>query len=398
MWVSRSAPTECTEGPPRGEGVGSHCAPGAPRSELLSWFTRILVVVTSVFSAIYIYPLQNWRGAIVLGVVTLAGLLTPALYRLSGSLPTATHYFAAISFGAVVSITTFTGGLYSPAIAWLVVAPMAATMLHGPKTGGFWLGVVAAELILISLIAPMQSARMQTLSPDHFRLLSGLSLLGLSCCVFAALLIDHLMISATDSKLHYYATHDGLTGLLNHRVLLEVLERETAAARSTGSTLALIMIDVDHFKSVNDRYGHVAGDRALEEAARRISDCLRPGDFVGRYGGEEFLCILPDCPLPKARHLAESARLAFQRRQFVLGESTISVSISLGVAACADGGECDGMEALRRADRALYKAKSSGRNRTCVDVAPTPDLPAYEFEVTMSSDPMTLADLHECPI
>jgi diguanylate cyclase (GGDEF)-like protein len=253
-------------------------------------------------------------------------------------------------------------------------------------------------LILFALIAPSQSARMQTLSPDQFRLLSGLSLLGLTACVFSALLVDQLMISATDRRLHFYATHDGLTGLLNHRVLLETLDRETAAARSAGSTLALIMIDVDYFKSVNDRYGHIAGDRALQETARRISGCLRPGDFVGRYGGEEFLCILPDCALPKARHLAESTRMAIHRQQFVLGELTIPMSISLGVAACADGHECDGMEALRRADRALYKAKSSGRNRTCVDVAPSPELPAYEFEVTMSSDPMTLADLHECPI
>src|SRR5690606_14162474 len=132
--------------------------------------------------------------------------------------------------------------------------------------GGFWLAVVTAELILISLIAPTEYDRAQTLSPQDYRLLSTLSLLGLVGCVFAALLVDQFTISAADRRLHFYANHDGLTGLLNHRVLLEVLDRETAAARENSTPLALIMIDVDYFKAVNDRYGHLVGDRVLEKA------------------------------------------------------------------------------------------------------------------------------------
>jgi diguanylate cyclase (GGDEF)-like protein len=374
---------------------GGDAPRSAQRPEVLKWFTLILVVVTSAFLLVFLYPLQSRPGVAILSILTLAGVLTPALYRWSGSLPAATHYFAALCFTTIVSIATFTGGLYAPAIAWLVVVPLIATMLDGPRTGGFWLGVVAAELILISLVAPAEHARAQTLTPDGFRLLTGVSLLGLAGCVFAALLVDHLTISAVDRRLQYYATHDGLTGLLNHRVLLEVLERETTSPRSAGSTLALIMIDVDYFKSVNDRYGHVAGDEALQETASRITRCLRPEDYVGRYGGEEFLCILPDCPLPTARRLADLTRQSIAGREFVIGERSISMSVSLGVAMCAVGEAGEGLDALRRADRALYTAKRCGRNRTCVDASSSSRSPACQCELPIPARTMTLADRGE---
>jgi diguanylate cyclase (GGDEF)-like protein len=365
----------------------------AARPELLKWFTIILIVVTCLFLGVFLYPLQNWRGAAVLAVLGIGGLLTPPLYRWSESLTTATHYFAAICFTTIVSITTFTGGLYAPGIAWLVVVPLVATMLSGPRLGAIWLGVVAAEVILISLIAPSQFVLTQTLSPDDYQFLSGLSLLGLAGCVFAALLVDHMTISAAQQRLQYYATRDGLTGLLNHRVLMDLLQQETEAARDRNAAVALIMIDVDYFKSVNDRYGHVAGDEALQETARRITRCLRPEDHVGRYGGEEFLCILPDCPLPTARHLAELTRQAVAGRELVVGERSISMSVSVGVAVCDCEQDPDGSDALRRADRALYTAKRCGRNRTCVDASTTSRSPLYKCELPVPARTMMVPEV-----
>jgi diguanylate cyclase (GGDEF)-like protein len=378
------------------ESVGGDRSGAAERPEMLKWFTTILVAVTCLFLVVFIYPLRNWQGAAVLTILTLAGLLTPALYRWSGSLPTATHYFAAICFTTVVSIATFTGGLYAPAIAWLVTVPLVGTMLSGPRVGGIWLAIVAAEVILISLIAPEEFARAQTLSADEYQFLTGLSLLGLAGCVFAALLVGHLTISAAERRLHHFATRDGLTGLFNHRVMMEVLERETAAARDGISSVALIMIDVDYFKSVNDRYGHVAGDQALQETARRITGCLRPDDYVGRYGGEEFLCILPDCPLPTARHLAELTRQAIAGRDVIVGERSIPMSVSVGVAVCNCDEDPNGSDALRRADRALYTAKRCGRNRTCIDASSSSRSPAYKCELPIPGRTMTLADVQEC--
>lgn len=366
----------------------------APRPELLKWFTMILMVVSCLFLGVFLYPLQNWRGAVVLAALALAGLLTPPLYRWSNSLLTAAHYFAAISFGTIVSITTFTGGLYAPAVTWLVIVPLVATMLGGPRVGGIWLAAVAAEVILIGLIPPTEIALAQTLSPDGFRFLTGVSLVGLAACVFAALFANHLAISTAQKTLHYYATRDGLTGLLNHRVLMEVLQRQSEALRESSTSLALIMIDVDYFKSVNDRYGHVVGDQALQETARRITACLRPDDYVGRFGGEEFLCILPNCPLSTARHLAELTRQAVAGRDFVLGERSIPVSVSVGVAVCAGDDDPDGSDALRRADRALYTAKRCGRNRTCVDASTTSRSPLYKCELPVPARTMTVAE--EC--
>lgn len=166
------------------------------------------------------------------------------------------------------------------------------------------------------------------------------------------------------------ATHDCLTRLWNRRTILEILERELARGAREGSSVAAVMADLDHFKQVNDRYGHHAGDAVLEESARRMRARMRPYDALGRYGGEEFLAVLPHCDQASGVLQAERLREAVGGEPFHAGGETFSLTCSLGVA-CAGPGEGSQADLLvRSADAALYTAKRLGRNRAAFASAP----------------------------
>jgi len=159
------------------------------------------------------------------------------------------------------------------------------------------------------------------------------------------------------------ATRDGLTRLWNRSSILEILARELAKSERDGSAVGLIMADLDHFKQINDTHGHLAGDAVLREAARRLQTSLRSYDSVGRYGGEEFLVVVPGSTHSSALQLAERLRLAVNREPVRLTDRSIEVTISLGVAVSAPGALIFPETLIRAADEALYRAKTVGRNR-----------------------------------
>lgn len=176
-------------------------------------------------------------------------------------------------------------------------------------------------------------------------------------------------------SLHAQATRDTVTGLWNRSAILDVAERGLRRARHQGSPFAVVLADLDWFKDINDAYGHLAGDRALYETARRMQSLVRPHDAVGRWGGEEFLVVLPDCGLAEAAALAERLRAGLEAEEIRPADAPpVSLTSSFGVAA-ADPSEPLSAEALvRAADHALYRAKRRGRNR--VEVAePEPSAP-----------------------
>jgi two-component system cell cycle response regulator len=163
--------------------------------------------------------------------------------------------------------------------------------------------------------------------------------------------------------LRQQATHDGLTGVWNRTAILEVLRNELTRAAREGSPVAVLMSDLDHFKHVNDTYGHQSGDEVLREATRRMKNGLRRYDAVGRYGGEEFLIVLPGCNAQRADAQAQRLRSAIAGDSFQLPDGSIPVTCSLGVA-WTDLPDLSQSEALvRMADEALYVAKRNGRNR-----------------------------------
>jgi two-component system cell cycle response regulator len=172
---------------------------------------------------------------------------------------------------------------------------------------------------------------------------------------------------AAREALRDQATHDGLTGLLNRSAILGTLDKELARAAREGHPLSLLMLDLDHFKQINDTHGHAAGDTVLRECARRMGQAIRNYDSVGRYGGEEFLVVLPGCDGPSAIAQAERLRETFAAFPFAHGAALLQVTCSIGVSSRVRPALDDAEALLREADLALYGAKGDGRNRVLVN-------------------------------
>jgi diguanylate cyclase len=169
------------------------------------------------------------------------------------------------------------------------------------------------------------------------------------------------------------AMTDGLTGIANRRHFEMVLREQASAAMETGDDLCLLLIDIDHFKSFNDTWGHQTGDEVLKLVAKTLVDNIKGKDMVARYGGEEFIVLLPKTALAASVSVANSIRIAFEKRRLVSKESkrTVgSITVSIGVARYEPGEAL--AELIRRADAALYDAKSQGRNRVVAE----PDIKA----------------------
>jgi two-component system cell cycle response regulator len=171
-----------------------------------------------------------------------------------------------------------------------------------------------------------------------------------------------------NQKLEDLSNTDGLTRVTNRRHFMELLELEFIRARRYGSTMSYVMIDIDHFKSINDKHGHQVGDQALVGVASVLQDDLRRNDLVGRYGGEEFSLLLPETGVEGARVVAERYRKRIEDKVFQLTDGTLKLTASLGVAELNDNMK-DTDALVRCADRALYKAKHDGRNRVVIATA-----------------------------
>jgi diguanylate cyclase (GGDEF)-like protein/PAS domain S-box-containing protein len=169
-------------------------------------------------------------------------------------------------------------------------------------------------------------------------------------------------ISRQNQELKVLATRDPLTGALNRRSLIQGLNTLFAEAKAEGSNLSCIMIDIDHFKSVNDSFGHVIGDEGIKLVAEVLTKCSRPIDLVGRLGGEEFFVVLPDTAIDKAAIVAERMRLAIGNGRTANFPPDLRITASFGVASLSEAPE-NALELLDRSDKALYAAKESGRNR-----------------------------------
>jgi diguanylate cyclase (GGDEF)-like protein len=174
--------------------------------------------------------------------------------------------------------------------------------------------------------------------------------------------LQNQLVAAREA-LREQATHDLLTGLWNRAAIFDFLKRELNRAERDGGPVSVVLADLDHFKQVNDTYGHLAGDVVLREAARRMTESLRSHDLIGRYGGEEFLLVLPGCDAARAAGLAERLRRCVGDQAVSMAEGAITATVSLGVAATHTPAAAEAEKLLRAADDALYRAKRAGRNR-----------------------------------
>jgi diguanylate cyclase (GGDEF)-like protein len=156
---------------------------------------------------------------------------------------------------------------------------------------------------------------------------------------------------------------DSLTHLWNRQAILDVLERELARSRRTGQPVGVLMADVDHFKEVNDTHGHLTGDAALREIARRMRAAVRPYDAIGRYGGEEFLVVLSNCGGEVAGKIGDKIRMRVGLAPIEVAAGRFPVTLSLGAVSSDSLKSADPLSLVAAADAALYRAKASGRNR-----------------------------------
>jgi two-component system, cell cycle response regulator len=185
----------------------------------------------------------------------------------------------------------------------------------------------------------------------------------LRACTRILTLQDH-QIKAQE-QLRFQASHDPLTGIWNRGAILETLHRELERAARAESAVGVLLLDVDHFKTINDTHGHLTGDGVLREITQRMIKAARTYDSVGRYGGEEFLIVLPGCSKGQIRQSGERIRSAVDNGPIRINGSEISVTVSIG-AAVAPRGTTSETEMLAAADAALYRAKEIGRNRIIV--------------------------------
>lgn len=297
-----------------------------PPPRMLIWAPVAMIVLTLVFLHDNLAP----RTTIVSLIVAIQCLLAlSVMWQKRRVTPGRGKYFVVTGFAMAMTL--------------LVLRAVGATR-----------GVSAA------MVSLTESSQIQTVS-----LLGALIVLTLLSFGFVLMSKDR-----ADEQNRILATHDELTGLVNRRRLNEALASEWARSKRSGQSLALAMIDIDHFKLYNDHYGHQAGDVCLKRIAQNIQmNAQRVGDLAARYGGEEFLLILPDADTAAAQRLAEGVRKSIEVLDLPHVHSPAGkVTISIGVAALSDGFYKDAESLLHAADKALYRAKDGGRNQVQVAV------------------------------
>lgn len=268
--------------------------------------------------------------------------------------------------------------------AGFIYATHASAMVAGAALlpNGLLIGLAAitATLFLVSLVALRLSTFVLIVLPSSLLLIllgmGSMSPYGLINTIvlylFAAAIAAAIMLVVvtfrrqaylSEKRLLHSARHDSLSGAANRGYLNEAGAREVALARRHQRPLALAMIDIDHFKRVNDIYGHAAGDNVIRELARTCRSNLREADLFGRFGGEEFVCVMPETSADQAFACAERIRHSVEGLRIETGRGQLQFTISTGIAVLGPGRD-QWETLLQEADEAMYQAKGSGRNRT----------------------------------
>ncbi len=251
---------------------------------------------------------------------------------------------------------------------WLIVAASVQRCRNGPLERGRWLLLCGALLMALVYVVRLyclwagQEWGLETHhSPQLPQVLTHFA--GLAGLVFLTLGYVLMTRERADAEFRQHARLDALTGVPNRSTFLDTFQHVLAQAARGHWPVSLLMADIDKFKTINDTYGHLAGDAVLKAVAQRLQAGLRAQDTLGRYGGEEFLVLLPDTPMTGAATLAQHLRYSVEQLVVPWEGQTISVTISIGVYGCIPQGAQDAQTLIDRADQAMYAAKRGGRNR-----------------------------------
>lgn len=242
----------------------------------------------------------------------------------------------------------------------LINVPPGRRSTYWPAGILFGWGVLVLAIRTIATIQGYYSVHVNLFAGSGMQALLFLSsflVSGVAGMFFMLMAVDEF--AAQTSR---FASYDSLTGIFNRRAFEEKAGQTLVTGKKSGTASALLIFDLDHFKSVNDRYGHTAGDLALKKVTEAVSTELRAGDIFGRYGGEEFCVLLPNTGLDEARVVAERLRQTIQKLSIPINDTALSLTISIGISTGAFQ-EKDLGVLFNESDQALYKAKAMGRNR-----------------------------------
>ncbi len=298
-----------------------------------------------------------------------------AVLRICGGNPDRTR-FGILVIGAAIAAWLVFGFVAPNPIRQMDATWLAASVIGGRAAWDLWRHArrsrYPAPALAVAFFLVLMAARplLEILARDvHSGPLDPATMYGPPGVVFFRALVMSLMsmsvlwleVSRLYEIVELQATQDEMTGLANRRAIVLLMQRELGRAKRGNAVCSIALIDIDYFKQVNDTWGHPAGDQVIKWVGQVIDDSIRPYDTLGRYGGEEFLLLIPGAGADGAIADAERARMAIERQACIVDGEPVRVTVSAGVATSSTDGDADAL--LRLADEALYRAKESGRNR-----------------------------------
>ena len=271
-----------------------------------------------------------------------------------------------------VGVMAISGGIHSSSVIWQIFVPVAAFIMTGLRAGLRWGGVSFLTVLIFYILEATKfinlTSGFETTTGDRL-----FDLLGAIVAVSIAIWYSDFLksrsltdLEETKAQLKYYATVDPLTNTFNRRHFLELSERKIKRTRTANGNASLLLFDIDHFKRINDDHGHMIGDEILHGIAQVCMEHLRTDDILGRFGGEEFVILLPETNLEDARIISERLRHLIANTPIETEIGPINTTISIGVALVEKSHPATIKQLLSRADRAMYLAKRAGRNRVVI--------------------------------
>ncbi len=278
------------------------------------------------------------------------------------------NFILVLLFLTLYPIALFTGGLNSSTALWFVLFPSFVVFMNGIKNAAVW--IILSLLALVSMFlwkGMKENFLFINLSTETDKFFDSIMMIFV---VFVVISLNDASkrrtlkkLEKAQEKLKVLAVTDPLTGLLNRRAFMERAEKERCRSVRYQKRLSILMIDIDHFKKVNDNYGHAAGDQVLVAVSSVFKHSLRDIDLIGRYGGEEFIILLPESDTSSLLTVAERIRKSVEDTRINVDSMSIHLTVSIGAADFVPS-ESSSLDILiSQADKALYQAKTGGRNK-----------------------------------
>lgn len=327
------------------------------RRHQVSLIRTVLIIMLIAFPIIALLNLLVFQ-AYTIAAIDFAGFVAAAI---AWSYFHRTHNIKATAWFIIVSLIavllTFIhiaeGGNYS--LMWVTIIPPLVFFLLGPRAGGWVSAILFAYIIAFLYI------KLPSMEPTAFSLGALLNVIEVLVALWFIFRHYERSRASAFAELERLSNTDKLTGLYNRLRLDELLQEQIALNERTGNIFTLVLCDIDHFKRINDEHGHLIGDEILVQLAALLTQNTRATDYVGRWGGEEFLIICPATDTPGAYRLIESLRQAVAELRF---DNNLSLTMSFGIATVRPSSNI--LSILKAADTALYKAKRNGRNQVIV--------------------------------